>query len=66
MGSYGFLGRYEETRIFPVIMDSTDMIRFLVKEGRGMDALYVLNRMKEDGIKPSIVCYIIVLSVIVV
>ncbi|XP_057435338.1 pentatricopeptide repeat-containing protein At2g38420, mitochondrial [Lotus japonicus] len=49
----------------PGVMDFTDMIRFLVKEERGMDALYILNQMKQDGIKPDVVCYTIVLSGIV-
>ncbi|KAK7340002.1 hypothetical protein VNO77_20693 [Canavalia gladiata] len=46
----------------PGVMDYTNMIRFLVKEGRGMDALDILNQQKEDGIKPDIVCYTMVLS----
>lgn len=49
----------------PGLMDCTNMIRFLVKEGRGVDALDILNQLKEDGIKPDIVCYTIVLSGIV-
>ncbi|XP_061355185.1 pentatricopeptide repeat-containing protein At2g38420, mitochondrial-like [Gastrolobium bilobum] len=49
----------------PGVMDYTNVIRFLVKEGRGMDALDILKQMKEDGIKPDIVCYTIVLSGIV-
>jgi len=46
-------------------MDYTNMIRFLVKEGKGMDALDILNQQKKDGIKPDIVCYTMVLSGIV-
>ncbi|KAL9315240.1 hypothetical protein ACSQ67_016241 [Phaseolus vulgaris] len=49
----------------PGVMDYTNMIRFLVKEGKGMDALDILNQQKKDGIKPDIVCYTMVLSGIV-
>ncbi|TKY65734.1 Pentatricopeptide repeat-containing protein mitochondrial [Spatholobus suberectus] len=49
----------------PVVMDYTNMIRFLAKEGKGMDALDILNQQKEDGIKPDVVCYTMVLSGIV-
>ncbi|KAK7374025.1 hypothetical protein VNO80_07448 [Phaseolus coccineus] len=56
MGKLGFC---------PGIMDYTNMIRFLVKEGKGMDALDILNQQKKDGIKPNVVCYTMVLSGIV-
>ncbi|KAK7374023.1 hypothetical protein VNO80_07446 [Phaseolus coccineus] len=49
----------------PGVMDYTNMIRFLVKEGKGMDALDILNQQKKDGIKPDVVCYTMVLSGIV-
>ncbi|XP_029127026.1 pentatricopeptide repeat-containing protein At2g38420, mitochondrial [Cajanus cajan] len=49
----------------PGVMDYTNMIRFLVKEGRGMAALDIMNQQKEDGIKPDVVCYTMVLSGIV-
>ncbi|KAK7845668.1 pentatricopeptide repeat-containing protein [Quercus suber] len=38
-------------------MDYSKVIRFLVKERKGFDALVVLNQMKVYGIKPDIVCY---------
>ncbi|KAG2404563.1 Pentatricopeptide repeat-containing protein [Vigna angularis] len=46
----------------PGVRDYTNMIRFLVKEGKGMDALDVLNQQKQDGIKPDVVHYTMVLS----
>lgn len=46
----------------PGVIDYSNLIRFLVKEGKGRDALGILNQMKEDGIKPDIVCYTMVLS----
>lgn len=46
----------------PGVRDYTNMIRFLVKEGKGMDALDVLNQQKQDGIKPDVVSYTMVLS----
>ncbi|KAK7395021.1 hypothetical protein VNO78_15562 [Psophocarpus tetragonolobus] len=49
----------------PGVTDYTNMIRFLVKEGRGMDALDILNQQKADGIEPDVVCYTMVLSGIV-
>ncbi|KAL2332286.1 hypothetical protein Fmac_019867 [Flemingia macrophylla] len=49
----------------PGVMDYTNMIRFLVKEGRGMAALGIMNQQKEDGFKPDVVCYTMVLSGIV-
>ncbi|KAG5008472.1 hypothetical protein JHK85_027014 [Glycine max] len=49
----------------PGVMDYTNMIRFLVKEGRGMDALDILNQQKQDGIKLDVVSYTMVLSGIV-
>ncbi|RZB52981.1 Pentatricopeptide repeat-containing protein, mitochondrial [Glycine soja] len=49
----------------PGVMDYTNMIRFLVKEGRGMDSFHILNQQKQDGINPDIVSYTMVLSGIV-
>lgn len=49
----------------PSVMDYTNMIRFLVKEGRGLDALDIMNQQKKDGIKPDVVCYTTVLNGIV-
>ncbi|CAK8535933.1 unnamed protein product [Lathyrus sativus] len=58
-------GNMRKLGFCPGVMDCTNMIRFLVKEGKGKDALEILNQLKEDGIKPDIVCYTIVLSGIV-
>ncbi|KAK7294805.1 hypothetical protein RJT34_17702 [Clitoria ternatea] len=55
-------GEMRKLGFCPSVMEYTNMIRFLVKEGRGMDALDILNQMKEGGIKPDIVCYTMVLS----
>ncbi|KAI5429258.1 hypothetical protein KIW84_034035 [Lathyrus oleraceus] len=58
-------GNMRKLGFCPGVMDCTNMIRFLVKEGKGKDALEILNQLKEDGVKPDIVCYTIVLSGIV-
>ncbi|CAI8584174.1 unnamed protein product [Vicia faba] len=58
-------GNMRKLGFCPGVMDCTNMIRFLVKDGKGKDALEILNQLKEDGIKPDIVCYTIVLSGIV-
>ncbi|CAJ2670918.1 unnamed protein product [Trifolium pratense] len=58
-------GNMRKLGFCPGVMDCTNMIRFLVKEGKVKDALEILNQLKEDGIKPDIVCYTIVLSGIV-
>ncbi|XP_012569083.1 pentatricopeptide repeat-containing protein At2g38420, mitochondrial [Cicer arietinum] len=55
-------GNMRKLGFCPGVMDCTNMIRFLVKEGKGKDALEILNQLKEDGIKPDIVCYTIVMS----
>ncbi|RDY14614.1 Pentatricopeptide repeat-containing protein, mitochondrial, partial [Mucuna pruriens] len=49
----------------PGAMDYTNMIRFLVRERKGMAALDILNQQKEYGIQPDVVCYTMVLSGIV-
>ncbi|XP_015961160.1 pentatricopeptide repeat-containing protein At2g38420, mitochondrial isoform X1 [Arachis duranensis] len=46
----------------PGVMDYTNLMRFLVKEGKVMDAFEILNQMKKDGIKPDSVCYTIVMN----
>ena len=48
------------------IMDYSNVIRFLVKERKGFDALVVLNQMKVHGIKLDIVCYTMVLRGVIV
>ncbi|KAJ9185446.1 hypothetical protein P3X46_005084 [Hevea brasiliensis] len=57
-----FLGELRKLGFCPGMVDYTNVIRFLVREGKGADALGVLNQMKSDGIKPDIVCYNMVLN----
>ncbi|KAJ8753769.1 hypothetical protein K2173_000023 [Erythroxylum novogranatense] len=58
----GFLGQLKNLGFSPGMRDYTNVIKFLVKSGMGMDALDVLDLMKSDGIKPDIVCYTMVLN----
>ena len=62
----GFVERMRKLGFCPGIMDYSNVIRFLVKERKGFDALGVLNQMKVDGIKPDIVCYTMVLNGVIV
>ncbi|KAL8102113.1 pentatricopeptide repeat-containing protein At2g38420, mitochondrial [Apium graveolens] len=60
-----FTGYLEEMKAYgfcPGRVDWCNVIRFLIKNGKGMDALNVLNQMKVDGIKPDVVCYTMVLD----
>lgn len=60
LGNVDIVEFWEELRklgFSPGMGDYTNVIRFLVKRGRGMDALNVLYQMKSDRVKPSIVCY---------
>ncbi|XP_048319392.2 pentatricopeptide repeat-containing protein At2g38420, mitochondrial [Ziziphus jujuba] len=61
----GFLEAMKKLGFSPGMMDYSNVIRFLVKEGRGLDAFNVLARMKVEGIKPDIVCYTMVLHGII-
>lgn len=61
----GFLEAMKKLGFSPGMMDYSNAIRFLVKEGRGLDALDVLCQMKMEGIKPDIVCYTMVLHGII-
>lgn len=61
----GFLESMKKMGFYPRMMDYSNVIRFLVKERRGLDALDVLVEMKESGIKPDIVCYTMVLHGII-
>lgn len=45
----------------PSRVDFSNVINLLVKQGRGMEALDVLGRMKAEGYKPDIICYTIAL-----
>ncbi|KDP22803.1 hypothetical protein JCGZ_00390 [Jatropha curcas] len=58
----GFLGQLRKLGFCPGMVDYSNVIRFLVRGGMGMDALDVLNQMKIDGIKPDVVCYTMVLK----
>ncbi|KAF3448011.1 hypothetical protein FNV43_RR08719 [Rhamnella rubrinervis] len=60
-----FLEAIKKMGFTPSMMDYSDVIRFLVKEGRGLDALDALCQMKVEGIKPDIVCYTMVLHGII-
>ena len=57
----GFLEQLRKLGFFPGMVDYSNVIRFLVKGKRGLDALHVLNHMKSDRIKPDIFCYTMVL-----
>ena len=61
----GFLEAMKKVGFTLNMMDYSDVVRFLVKEGRGLDALDVLRQMKVEGIKPDIVCYTMVLRGII-
>ncbi|CAN0892930.1 Pentatricopeptide repeat-containing protein At2g38420, mitochondrial, partial [Linum grandiflorum] len=52
----GLFGELRKLGFVPWLIDYTNLIRFLVREGHGMEALNVLNEVKSDGIKPDIVC----------
>ncbi|XP_043704946.1 pentatricopeptide repeat-containing protein At2g38420, mitochondrial [Telopea speciosissima] len=60
-----FLGEMQKTGFTLNAGDFVNVIKVLVKDGRGMDALDVLDQMKSDGIKPDIVCYTMVLDGII-
>lgn len=60
-----FTGYLEEMKAYgfcPGRLDLCNVIRFLLKNGKGMDALNVLDQMKVDGIKPDVFCYTMVLD----
>lgn len=46
----------------PKSVDYSNLIRFLVRERRGNDALDILNQMKLGGIKPDVYSYTMVLN----
>ncbi|XP_057972297.1 pentatricopeptide repeat-containing protein At2g38420, mitochondrial [Malania oleifera] len=60
-----FLDQARAIGFIPGRVDYCNVIRSLVKKGRGTDASDVLNQMKIDGMKPDIVCYTMVLSGII-
>ncbi|XP_068341788.1 pentatricopeptide repeat-containing protein At2g38420, mitochondrial [Pyrus communis] len=57
----GFLGEMQKLGFCPGMMDYSNVIRFMVKQGRGLHALNVLIKMKGEGIKPDVICYTMVL-----
>ncbi|GAB2272107.1 hypothetical protein Dimus_006926 [Dionaea muscipula] len=56
-----FLKEMKRIGFSPGELDFNNVIRFLVKQGKGMDALEVLSEMKMEGIKPHIASYNMVL-----
>ncbi|XP_010264482.1 PREDICTED: pentatricopeptide repeat-containing protein At2g38420, mitochondrial [Nelumbo nucifera] len=60
-----FLEEMRKAGFVPSRVDYANVIRFLVKEDRGMDALNLLNQMKIDGMKPDTICYTMVLDGVV-
>ncbi|XP_051142016.1 pentatricopeptide repeat-containing protein At2g38420, mitochondrial isoform X2 [Andrographis paniculata] len=42
--------------------DFRNVIRFLVRKGKGLDALKLLKQMKMKGIKPDVMCYSLLLD----
>ena len=64
-GDFGVLGFLEAMRkvgFCPGMMDYAKVIKVLVKERRGLDALVVLGQIKAARMKPDIVCYTMVLN----
>lgn len=57
----GFVKIMRKQGFSPGMIDYSNLIRFLVKKGKGVEALDILNTMKVEGIKPDIVCYTMVL-----
>lgn len=58
----GFLDDMRKLGFFPNVVDWCNVIRFLAKKGKGMDALDALEQMKIGGIKPNVVAYTLVLD----
>ncbi|XP_004305097.1 PREDICTED: pentatricopeptide repeat-containing protein At2g38420, mitochondrial-like [Fragaria vesca subsp. vesca] len=57
----GFVEEMKKVGFCPGMLDYSNVIRCLVKQGKGLDALRVLCKMKVEGMKPDIVCYTMVL-----
>lgn len=58
----GFFDDLKRLGFEPRNDDFFNVIRFLVKKGKGMDALELLKQMKMIGVKPDIMCYNMVLD----
>lgn len=56
-----FLGEMKRLRLGRGKFDFSNVIRFLVKQGKGIDALRVLGEMKKEVLQPDIACYNMVL-----
>ncbi|KAL9250417.1 Pentatricopeptide repeat-containing protein [Drosera capensis] len=57
----GIYGEMKRMRLERDKFDFGNVIRFLVKQGKGIDALRVLGEMKKEVLKPDIACYNMVL-----
>ncbi|XP_024187024.1 pentatricopeptide repeat-containing protein At2g38420, mitochondrial [Rosa chinensis] len=57
----GFVEEMKRVGFCAGMMDYSNVIRLLVKQGKGLDALRVLGKMKVEGMKPDVVCYTMVL-----
>ncbi|KAG8377096.1 hypothetical protein BUALT_Bualt09G0133000 [Buddleja alternifolia] len=58
----GFLEGLKMLGFEPRRVDFCNLIRFLVKKGKGMDALGLFKQMKVNGIRPDVMCYNLVLD----
>ncbi|KAF9619230.1 hypothetical protein IFM89_005784 [Coptis chinensis] len=59
---WGFLEEMRAKRFTPNEVDYANVVSFLVKVGKGMDALDLMEQMKLDRIKPDVVVYTCVLD----
>lgn len=59
---WGVLEEMRKLGYSPKRVDLCNVIRFYVKNRKGMDALEVLNKMKMNGMVPDTVCYNLVLN----
>ncbi|CAN4079795.1 unnamed protein product [Withania somnifera] len=60
--SWGVLEEMSKLGYSPKRVDLCNVIRFYLKNGKGVDALEVLNKMKMSGMVPDTVCYNLVLN----
>ncbi|MCL7045685.1 hypothetical protein MKW94_028013 [Papaver nudicaule] len=58
----GFLEEFRKVGFVLSGENYSDLIRVLVKNGKGKEGLDMLYRMKSDGMKPDVVCYTRVLE----
>lgn len=66
--SFEVMGIFEGMRkigFCPRRTDFRNLIKFLVKQGKGKDAFDILCEMKREGIKPDVACYTMVLHGVV-